>query len=54
MERKLKFLTLAFDKETRLLCLKGNNRFVKGEITISYFYLYSVLVFINRIFRIKK
>lgn len=54
MEKYLKYLNLKYDPELRRLELWGENKFVKGYISISYSYLYSILVFINRIFRKRK
>ena len=49
--RTLKYILLSFNEEEKTLRIYGNNKFVMGEIFIRYNYLYTVLVFIMRIFR---
>jgi len=54
IEKKLKYISLFYDEDNRILTLSGDNKFVSGVISIKYCYLYSVLVFINRIFRMRR
>ena len=51
---ELKYISLTYNSQERKLYLKGDNKWVKGEISISYRYLYSVLVIILRVFRMRK
>ena len=52
--KKLKYIELSWNPEIKKLYLIGHNKFVEGEIMISYFYLYSIFCFISRIFRMRK
>jgi hypothetical protein len=52
--KNLKYLDLHYSSEKRILIISGDNKYVKGEIIISGRYLYSLFVFIARIFRIRR
>lgn len=54
MFKKLKYITLSYSKADRELRIFGDSKFVKGEIYIKGVYLYSLFVFIARIFRSRK
>lgn len=54
MFKKLKYIYLGWDKDSKELRIYGDNKFVNGEIFIKGVYLYSLFVFIARIFRSKK
>ena len=54
MFKKLKYLTISYDKDERELRIYGDNKYVNGEIYIKYMYLYSIFCFIARIFRSKR
>jgi len=51
MEKRLKYITMRYFPETKELMIEGHNKYVEGQITISYLYLYSIFCFIARIFR---
>lgn len=51
LKKELKYITLVYDSDSRTLVLVGKGKEVIGRIGISYRYLYSLIVFINRIFR---
>lgn len=48
MEKNLKFINLKYLPDKRLLIISGDNKYVNGEIVISYRYLNSVFCFISR------
>lgn len=54
ISKELKFMTLIYDPEGRILYLQGDNRWVMGNIAISWRCFYSVFCFIARIFRMKR
>jgi hypothetical protein len=53
MFKKLKYINLSYSPEDKELRIFGDNKFVNGEIFIKGVYLYSIFVFIARIFRKK-
>jgi hypothetical protein len=54
MFRKLKYMTISWSIQDKELRIYGDNKFVKGEIFVKGIYLYSIFVFIARIFRKRK
>ena len=54
MIKKLKYISLSWSRSDKELRIFGDNKFVNGEIYIKGIYLYSLFVFIARIFRSKK
>jgi hypothetical protein len=53
MFKKLKYMNLSWSPQDRELRIFGDNKWVNGEIYIKGIYLYSIFVFITRIFRKK-
>jgi len=53
--KKLKYIEMVWNPQEGYLRLYGDNKFVKGEIFIRHqAYLYSILVVILRIFRMRR
>jgi len=50
--KKLKYIELSWNDD--VLRIFGNNNYVKGDIFVKRNYLYSIFVFIARIFRSKR